>query len=171
MLVKVKSGEQTHEVHIERYTDHEMLISHNGIPYTVVYHLFPGGKTEFSLNGSHYLTWISRPEPGKVLVNYKGMTYETIRVDMLALPPEFQGSESISGSGSGNIVSPMPGKVIKIAVEDGQSVSKGDLLLIVEAMKMENNILSPEYGIVKRVGVSVGDIVDGNTRLVELEKA
>lgn len=171
MQVKVKSGEYIHEVQIEWYTDHEMLISHDGTPYTVGYHLFPGGKTEFSLNGSHYLTWISRPEPGKVLVNYKGMTYETLRIDMLSLPPEFQGSESISGSGSANIVSPMPGKVIKIAVEEGHQVNKGDLLLIVEAMKMENNILSPDQGIVKRIGVSVGDVVDGNTRLVELEEA
>jgi len=167
MLLRVKTGDQIHEVQVEKYTKHEMLTWYKGVNYTVGYHLFPGGKTEFSINGNHYLAWISKPEAGKILVSYKGMTYETTRLDLLPAAPEFQGSESATEGGSGKIVSPMPGKVIRIAVEEGQEVDKGDLLLIVEAMKMENNILSPCPGTISRINVNLGDLVDGNTRLVE----
>ena len=52
-------------------------------------------------------------------------------------------SKSDSNHNSGNITSPMPGKVIKVNVQKGSIVKKGALLLIVEAMKMENNILAP----------------------------
>jgi biotin carboxyl carrier protein len=62
----------------------------------------------------------------------------------------------------------MPGKVIKIVVNEGASVAKGDLLLVVEAMKMENNILSPADAVVDRINVIAGDMVDANTTLVHL---
>ena len=62
----------------------------------------------------------------------------------------------------------MPGRVIKIAVSEGQAVQKGELLVVVEAMKMENNILSPGDGNVESISVTVGDLVDGSTRLVHL---
>ena len=60
----------------------------------------------------------------------------------------------------------MPGKVIKIAVNEGDAVSKGDILLVVEAMKMENNILSPADAVVDRINVVAGNLVDSNTTLV-----
>ena len=76
-------------------------------------------------------------------------------------------SSSVGESGS-NITSPMPGKVIKIAAKQGDNVSKGDLLLVVEAMKMENNILSPADAVVDRITVSAGDLVDSFTPLIHL---
>jgi biotin carboxyl carrier protein len=72
------------------------------------------------------------------------------------------------GENGSNITSPMPGKVIKIAVKQGDSVSKGDLLLVVEAMKMENNILSPADAVVDRITVTAGDLVDSFTPLIHL---
>jgi biotin carboxyl carrier protein len=62
----------------------------------------------------------------------------------------------------------MPGKVIKIAVKQGDAVAKGDLLLVVEAMKMENNILCPADAIVDRITVSAGELVDSTTTLIHL---
>lgn len=72
------------------------------------------------------------------------------------------------GESGSNITSPMPGKVIKIVVKPGDLVSRGDLLLVVEAMKMENNILSPADAIVDRVNVVAGNLVDSTTNLVHL---
>ena len=60
----------------------------------------------------------------------------------------------------------MPGRVIKINVKQGDKVNKGDVLLIVEAMKMENNIASTRDAVIEKVNVSVGDTVDGSTSLV-----
>ena len=67
----------------------------------------------------------------------------------------------------GTVVSaPMPGKILKVAVKEGESVSKGDLLVVLEAMKMENEIFSPADGVVKQVAVSAGDSVNTGDLLV-----
>ena len=63
----------------------------------------------------------------------------------------------------------MPGNLIKVMVKEGDAVEEGQALVIVEAMKMENEIRSPSNGIVKSVNFSVGDLVDAGVPIVELE--
>ena len=60
------------------------------------------------------------------------------------------------GAGNGAVVSPMQGTVLKVAVVDGDAVAEGDLLLVVEAMKMENEIVAPREGVVSGLAVTVG---------------
>lgn len=67
------------------------------------------------------------------------------------------------------IKSPMPGLVVNIFVEEGQSVAEGEKLLSLEAMKMENILKSPGEGIIKSVKVSKGNSVDKNQILVVFE--
>ena len=123
---------------------------------------------EIQINGEPFTTYVSHPEPGKVIVSYNTHVFEVTRKDVLPAQSDFNKvSDSVGESGS-NITSPMPGKVIKIAVKEGDTVSKGDILLVVEAMKMENNILSPADAIVDRISVSAGNLVDSNTTLVHL---
>jgi acetyl-CoA/propionyl-CoA carboxylase, biotin carboxylase, biotin carboxyl carrier protein len=59
-------------------------------------------------------------------------------------------------AGNGAVVSPMQGTVLKVAVLDGDAVAEGDLLLVVEAMKMENEIVAPREGVVSGLAVTVG---------------
>jgi biotin carboxyl carrier protein len=78
------------------------------------------------------------------------------------------------GSGAGAdeqaaITVAMPGRVIAVDVEVGQEVARGDRLLVVEAMKMENDIRSPRDGRVTALNVGPGDSVKAGQRLVELE--
>ncbi len=68
-----------------------------------------------------------------------------------------------------NIKAPMPGLVLKIPVGAGEEVDKGDILLILEAMKMENAIKSPGKGTIKHIKVGEGDAVDKGQVLIELE--
>jgi biotin carboxyl carrier protein len=82
---------------------------------------------------------------------------------------EILGSFDSHGGGDGRIVSPMPGKVIKINVKKGDEIRKGQTLLIVEAMKMENSITAPADGIVEEIGVKVGEMVNSSTSLVSLK--
>ena len=63
----------------------------------------------------------------------------------------------------------MPGKVTKVPVSEGQEVRKNQTLVIVEAMKMENEIKASIDGVVKKVHVAVGDLVDAERPLVEVE--
>ena len=67
------------------------------------------------------------------------------------------------------ITTKMPGKVVKIFTKMGDTVSKGDVLMVLEAMKMENNILAVFSGKVKRIFVSENDILTKNAQLIELE--
>ena len=60
----------------------------------------------------------------------------------------------------------MPGRVVSLAVAEGQEVAAGDLLIVVEAMKMEHRITAAEAGVVTTVAVSAGQQVDGGDVLV-----
>ena len=64
---------------------------------------------------------------------------------------------------------PLPGNVVKILVSAGQAVKRGDTLLVMEAMKMENNIMAEKDGTVKAVYVEVGRTVALGDALVEIE--
>lgn len=68
-----------------------------------------------------------------------------------------------------DVKAPMPGLVLEVMVELGQSVSKGDSLLILEAMKMENVLKSPGAGVVKAIKVAKGAAVNKNQILLEME--
>ena len=77
---------------------------------------------------------------------------------------------SIGGSQKQNVVkAPMPGLVLSVMVEPGQVVSKGDPLLILEAMKMENVIKAIGDGTVKSVAVEKGAAVEKGHLLLEME--
>ncbi|ADZ83977.1 biotin/lipoyl-containing protein [Cellulosilyticum sp. WCF-2] len=66
------------------------------------------------------------------------------------------------------IVAPMPGKIVDVKVSIGQSVKEGDLVAILEAMKMENEIFAPSAGTVASVNVSAGTAVETNDVIVTL---
>ncbi|MCD6366608.1 MAG: acetyl-CoA carboxylase biotin carboxyl carrier protein subunit [Bacteroidales bacterium] len=67
------------------------------------------------------------------------------------------------------VKAPMPGLVLDVVVEKGSEVKKGDNLLVLEAMKMENNIKSPSDGIVKSIAVTKGNAVEKNELLVSFD--
>jgi propionyl-CoA carboxylase alpha chain/3-methylcrotonyl-CoA carboxylase alpha subunit len=70
---------------------------------------------------------------------------------------------------SGALEAPMPGKIIAVRVGVGDRVARGDEVLVVEAMKMENAVRAPRDGVVKAIRVNVGDTVAAGHVLAELE--
>lgn len=71
-----------------------------------------------------------------------------------------------ASSGEGEkIASPMPGTILSVNVTAGQSVKSGDVLMILEAMKMENEIMAPKDGVVTSVAVTAGSTVESGTLL------
>ena len=76
-----------------------------------------------------------------------------------AAAPQAAAPAQASASGE-KVVSPMPGTILKVNVSQGQSVKAGEVLLVLEAMKMENDIVAPADGVVKQLLVSKGSTVD-----------
>jgi 3-methylcrotonyl-CoA carboxylase alpha subunit len=85
-------------------------------------------------------------------------------------PDHGDGAETDAGLSLQKLLAPLPGKVIRMAVREGQAVAEHDLLAIVEAMKMEHQITAPYGGRVGRVHFKEGDPVDKDDLLLELEQ-
>ena len=83
--------------------------------------------------------------------------------------PKFKGAGS-GGGGLGDAVSPMPGVIEKVAVEEGATVEAGDPLVVMIAMKMEYVIKAPKAGTVKKVNAKLGDFVEKGKVLVSFEE-
>lgn len=76
---------------------------------------------------------------------------------------------SAGGDNSGGLFTQMPGKVVKIMAKVGDRVEKGQTLLILEAMKMENEIKAGVAGVVKAIHVKAGDALENNILMMEVE--
>ncbi len=76
----------------------------------------------------------------------------------------------MESEGDGAILSPMPGAVIAVHVSEGQSVAKGETLLVLEAMKMEQALVAPFSGIVAALKVAQGAQVPEGTLLARIER-
>jgi 3-methylcrotonyl-CoA carboxylase alpha subunit len=127
------------------------------------------GYMEMILDGKQVEFYISTDEDGNGYVSHKEFIFKVNRNDVLITNQEILGSfDHAGGKHDGKIISPMPGKVIKINVGKGDKVVKGQTLLIVEAMKMENYIAAPSDGEIEEINVKVGDMVNSTTRLVKL---
>jgi len=70
-----------------------------------------------------------------------------------------------------SLTAPMPGTVVKVLVEEGQEVTEGQLLLVLEAMKMEQPVSAPHAGVVQSLPFEEGSLVPGGAVLVEVQEA
>lgn len=73
------------------------------------------------------------------------------------------------GARGARVKPPMPGKIVTVAVNEGDEVTAGQVLVILEAMKMQNEIVAPGPGTVKKIHVKPGQNVEGKDVLLELE--
>ena len=82
--------------------------------------------------------------------------------------PKAEAPKPTGAEGSVKVNAPMPGKILAIKANEGQTVKKGEVILILEAMKMENEIVAPQDGTVASVNVAVGDSVEAGAVLATL---
>jgi 3-methylcrotonyl-CoA carboxylase alpha subunit len=123
-------------------------------------------KVKFNIGNNSYIAWVSENKDGIIYINFGAIQFTIKRSDLLSGHQDFEPEATADLAHSGDMKAPMPGRIVSIKVQSGDEVKKGDLMLILESMKMENNILSPIDGIVENVLVRQGEMVDPNTRLV-----
>lgn len=146
----------------------EYKLKLKGKDYNVAVFSIEDKTAEVSVNGVRYLVEIegeSTPEPLlRPVMEIPKPTGVTTR----AVPKEHK--ETRVTSGGKTVSSPLPGVVLSITVKEGQSVQRGQKMAVVEAMKMENDILSPVDGVVSTVYVSVGESVLEGTKLLTIKE-
>ena len=86
----------------------------------------------------------------------------------VAAPAAAPAAADVTVSGGESVTAPMPGNILKVAVSVGQTVKEGDLLVVLEAMKMENEIYAPCSGVISAIPVSKGSTVDTGALLVAI---
>ena len=119
---------------------------------------------------SYYVQWVERSEDGKTFsLKINGQLLELNAKDHYDLLLEQMGMSAANTAKASKLKAPMPGKVLEVMVQPEQTIAKGEGLLILEAMKMENVLKAEEEGIIKSVNVSVGDAVEKNNVLIDFE--
>jgi biotin carboxyl carrier protein len=101
------------------------------------------------------------------IVKVNGNTYTIAMEDQYDQLLKQLGMDNAQSNKVKEIKAPMPGLVLNVIVNEGDEVNKGDSLLVLEAMKMENIIKSPTSGIVKKILITKGDKVEKNELLIQ----
>ena len=163
-----------------------------GVPTTAPFYRWVLDTLTFR-EGSHDTKWVERalaegrftpsettpvpksgslPPPARVVVEVDGRRLP-VRVwgDTVptAPPPPPSADRGVHGHGHGTISAPMQGTILQVMVEEGQEITAGDVVCILEAMKMENHIAATQGGVVSRVAVNAGDIVQTGQTLVAID--
>ena len=143
--VKVKLAGKVIEVNVARMAQNVFSLILDGCSYNVVVKPELEGFQVF-VNGKVFQVALNDPRKQK--------SFSSRRMDEI---------------GSMEVSVPMPGKVVKVLVSEGDSVQKGQGLVVVEAMKMQNEVRAPRGGEVKQINVSDGETVNAGEPLVVVE--
>jgi biotin carboxyl carrier protein len=130
-----------------------------GNKYTVEIKSFEDNIAEIEVNGTPYNVELEKSIPTP-------KTPKLVRPEQIKKEPP---KEIKAKTGLSKILAPLPGTILKTIVKEGDAVKKGDIVLIMEAMKMENNIQAEQGGVVKMVACKEGDTVLQGDLLIEIE--
>lgn len=126
---------------------------------------------KFKIGGTDYLATVEELQGGNMQVTVNGQTYQVEMAQTRACGPRpvMGGAAPVAQAGGPkNVVSELPGTVTAVKATAGQHVKRGDVLLVIEAMKMANDIVAEVDGTVQRVAVSAGQSVNQGDLLVEM---
>jgi biotin carboxyl carrier protein len=150
---------------------------------------FENGRVSAEIGGRVYELEVREPQPGAYLfffntevhecrvserkakedfeVSIRGRNYEVTIVD----PKRLRSGQNSDRHhhGVARILAPMPGKVVRVQTEAGATVEKGGGVVVVEAMKMQNEMKSPRAGVVVSLNVKAGDTVNAGDVLAVIE--
>ncbi len=161
-----EDGNKRFEVRLRRDDNNEYFVilkdnNNEEKEITVTAKVLGSGQFQFTLDNSVYKCSVAKDGDLR-FIHLDGQDYELRRVS--DIEEEFEETEE-----EGSLSSPMPGRVVKLLVKEGDKVIKGQDLVVIEAMKMENKLSSPFDGVISKIFYDVGNQVEANIPLMEIE--
>lgn len=130
----------------------------------------PGAPRDHVLLGARSISVALTPDPDTAPGAFLGQANgEAFSVEVIDPRRRSAGRGQGGGAQSGVMKAAMPGKVVKVLVTEGGSVAKDQPVLVIEAMKMENELRAPRDGVVRQISVSEGDAVETKAPLLVIE--
>ena len=133
-------------------------------------------KFKITIDGNNYDVTVNLTDHHKANVEVNGISYDVSYESKNTVAAPIRKSTApgtpqvhVSASSATSIKAPLPGTIMTINVKVGDQVKRGDTLVVMEAMKMENNIMANKDGQVKAIHVTVGQTVVQDDKLVDLQ--
>ena len=169
MALDIKIGNRNARVQLIKRDGTKAIIDVDGIEYNVDIIMVEDGVYSIIHEGKSYnIEMIPGVGPKHYFVNTYISSHDVEIIDAQSRYQQSRNKDSID-SAEKIITTPMPGKVVKIPVKEGDNVSKGDTVIVISAMKMESEYRSSIDGKIKRIFVNEGDSIAGNQPLIEIE--
>jgi len=151
-------------------TDEQFMVNGSAVKLDVQALTHPNTSSVIYQNRSYNVAVVTFNSLEKTAVIKVNGTSYTVQVeDQFDLLLKQLGMDATAGTKIREIKAPMPGLVLKIMVAEGAEVKKGDNLIVLEAMKMENILKSTTDGIVKKIHVAKGDKIEKNAVLLQFQ--
>ena len=146
----------------------ELTFKINGAEYKCAVEEIEAGKTNVTVNGKVYTVETEAPKAEAPAPKAAPAPAPAPKPAAPAAPKAEAPKPAAPATGGLQVKSPLPGSVIKVLVSEGQAVKKGDTLLTLESMKMENAIMAEQDGTVKQIAVTPGQNVMQDDLLIVL---
>ena len=168
MKIPITLENNKYEILISNKRKNTLNVVFENEKYELCFKKYDNSRLKFRINDTFHNISVSENEERFGFVSVEGYIFNVERNDILK---NIDYSLSSGDNKDKNtLFSPMPGKVIKVNVKKGDKVKNGTVLVVVEAMKMENNIVATGDATVEEVAVKEGDMVDTNIQLVYLSE-
>ena len=166
--VATVKGQAARTLDVEPLGNGRYAVSLDGVRHTLDAVVLPHGAVSMIADGESYAVEFEPQKDGQVAVLVKGQVTRVDIADERKLRLR-AASAGFTAEGKQEILAPMPGQVVRVLVKPGDTVTEGQGLVVVEAMKMENELKSPKAGKVLSVHTSEGTAVENGAKLVVVE--
>ncbi|WDP85416.1 MAG: biotin attachment protein [Desulfobacter sp.] len=154
------------DLDLQSRSENTALIRIGQEDYDLEFQRISDRKIHFSVNGSQFNAWVENTDQGKSVM-FKGRHYFIIDKDS---QDQARSKKLTTGQEPTTVTPPMPAIVIQVPVSPGDLVKKGDIVVVVSAMKMETALKAPYSGKISRISVAEGDKVMPGDILADIDK-
>lgn len=167
MAYKAMLGDQTYTISVHELDEHQYKIVIDDEEHIIDGRRLTGHMYSLIVENKSFTVDVAEKDD-EYTVAYEGKSFQVGVLDERKARRGGAGA-SLGGAGEKDVCSMMPGKVVELLVQAGDAVEKDQGVIIIEAMKMENEIRAPVSGTVKTVHVEAGQAVESGELLIELE--